>query len=277
MRALKKRLRKAARKLGKGDLSASVRALVTPHHSETRIETARAEVADYLRELHRNTVAHGPFKGMLLSETSYWGRHDTSAKILGTYERQVADRLAAFRNLGSLLVDIGSADGYFAVGALRAGYFAESICFESSPKGRQSLAANASRNGVGERIRVLGTATDREIREVVAPDRKGVVLCDIEGAEFDLLTDALFRHLSGMHFVIELHDFLVADGPRLRQDLTDRASRIFDVEFMRAADPTVSQFRELDHFGDDHRMLAFSEGRDAATEWMVLYPKAPDR
>ena len=270
---MNKRIRKAIRKLKAGAPGKALRALVTPHHSETRIETARARVAAHLVAVHRNRVAYGPFRGMVLPAASSWGRHDVSAKILGTYERHVAELLEAWRSENGLLVDLGAADGYFAVGALRAGFFQDGIAFEMSEKGRAALAANAEANAVREKIRIEGEATEAGLLSFVPEGATGVVLCDIEGAEFDLLTSAVLVHLSDMSIVIELHDFLVDCGDRQRTELAERAGRYFDVRTVREGPIDTGAFPELDGFDDDHRLLAFSEGREVATEWMILTPK----
>ena len=270
---MRKRVRKAYRKLRKGDVPGAVRALVTPHHTETRILTARAAVATHLQGLYENRVVHGPFAGMLLPDRAYWGNDDVSAKILGTYERHVADRLVDLAQPNGLLIDVGSADGYFAVGALTAGLFGRCVCFEISEKGRAVLLANAERNGVADRMEIHGEATAAELLQAAA-ETPGVVLCDIEGGEFGLFSDAVLGRLSAMHLVIELHDDLVEDGLARKNELVRRADDHFDVEIMRSSIPDPFSYRELDGFDDDHRLLALSEGRDGAMEWLVLHPKA---
>ena len=274
---MKKRLRKAIRKLRQGKWASAFRAIHTPHHSELKIVSAKAEVCDYLKRLHGNTVAHGAFKGMHLPEASYWGQTDGSAKILGTYERQVTDRLEEFAQPDGLLLDIGSADGFFAIGALRAGFFSRCVCFERSEKGQAVLHANATKNGVLDRVTILGEAAEAQILAAVPEGQTGAVLCDIEGAEFEILSETVLRHLSNMHIIIELHDFLVENGPDLKTTLLDRASQIFDVEIIGSAAPDFWAFPELDAFTDDKRHLAFSEGRDAVMEWLVLRPKGVSR
>jgi len=270
---MKKRLRKAKRKLRQGKWSSAIRALCTPHHSEKKILSARAEVCAHLKKIHGNSVAHGAFKGMHLPEASYWGKTDASAKILGTYESQVTAKLAEFARPGGLLLDIGSADGFFAVGALRAGLFTRCVCFERSEKGRSVLRANAEKNGVLERIAIQGEATEAQIIAAAASGQTGVVLCDIEGGEFHALSETVLQHLSNMCIIVELHDFLVENGTQLKAALLDRSSRYFDVEIMTSAAPEMWSYPELDHFSDDERLLAFSEGRDAAMQWLVLRPK----
>lgn len=271
---MRRRLRKSWRKLKAGDPVRALRALATPHHTETRIETARATVAAALSAAHGNTVAHGPFAGLRLPERPAWGRHDVSAKILGSYERPVVDALIAAGTGGGLFVDLGAADGYFATGLLHAGAFDRALCFEASARGRDSLRAAAARNGLSERVEIRGLAEAGALMSALPEGQEGALLADIEGGEFALFTAALLTHLSAMTVVIELHETQVANGPALRAALIARAAGLFDVEILGPADPTPSAFPELAGFDDDHRLLAFSEGRDRAMAWLLLRPKA---
>ena len=86
-----------------------------------KVEKSGDLVASYLRERYRDRVAHGPFKGMQLSRQAWWGTKDACSKLLGVYERQVQEKLEAFASHASVLVDIGAADGYMAIGAVRSG------------------------------------------------------------------------------------------------------------------------------------------------------------
>lgn len=270
---MRKRIRKAGRKLRAGQLASALRALTKPHHTETRIIDARRRVVDHLRSEHGNTVAYGPFKGMALPARSSWGNLDAAAKILGTYEAQISDALVRLSQPDGLLIDLGSADGYFAIGAVRSGLFARCICFERAEKGRAALKDAAERNGVADRIEIHGEATASDLVRPMPKPGHCVVLCDIEGGEFDILTEAVLGHFAECHILIELHGNLLPDGERKVAALLDRASVHFDASRLRSALPDIHGFRELDQFDDDHRLLAFSEGRDEAMEWLYLEPK----
>ena len=172
-----------------------------------------------------------------------------------------------------LLVDIGSADGYFAVGAMRANLFGSCICFERSEKGRAVLSENAKANKVADRLSILDAATPASLRSAIPSGRSGVILCDIEGAEFSVLDEDVLRHFAQMHVIIELHDFLIEDGPAQRDALVQRAEQVFTVEYLKRTAPPIYDFPELKAFDDNHRLLAFSEGRDTETDWLVLNPK----
>lgn len=238
------------------------------------IEIVRDHVARHVRRLCGSTVKYGPFQGMILSESSSWGRNDVATKLLGHYEASVLQQIIELSNSDVPFIDIGSADGYFAVGVMKAGLFKKSICFEATERGRQVLRENAEINAVSHLVEIHGLADPQSIRAIGREIDGAVILCDIEDAEFTLLDDAFLDAARTCSFVIELHDAVIQGDPDRRRRLIDRASRLFDVSFLVSADLPISRFDELRSLPDDYRALAFSEGRRADMDWMVLKPKS---
>jgi hypothetical protein len=239
-----------------------------------KVEKSAELVASYLRERYEDRVAHGPFKGMQLSRQAWWGTKDASSKLLGVYERQVQDQLEAFASNASVLIDIGAADGYMAIGAVRSGLYARAFCFEISASGRLRLKENAEANGVSDRIEIFGEASRDSLCPLLADTADAVILCDIEGAEFELLSEDVLEAARDVRLIVELHDPFVANGAELKAGLLDRASRWFDIAILKSADIRLSRYPELERFNDAQRLLAFSEGRGRAMEWLVLTPRA---
>jgi hypothetical protein len=65
---------------------------------------------------HGSTVLHGPFEGMIYPATSLHDRNSVP-KILGSYECELHDVIdSALRKKYYLAIDVGSAEGYYAVG-----------------------------------------------------------------------------------------------------------------------------------------------------------------
>jgi hypothetical protein len=62
-------------------------------------------------------VQSGPFVGMKYTHEAVVTRHSTPA-LLGVYERQLHPFLSR-ANLADIVIDIGSAEGYYAVGLAR--------------------------------------------------------------------------------------------------------------------------------------------------------------
>jgi hypothetical protein len=241
-----------------------------------KVEKSAELVASYLRERYEDRVAHGPFKGMQLSRQAWWGTKDASSKLLGVYERQVQEQLEAFAANASVLIDIGAADGYMAIGAVRSGLYERAICFEISASGRQRLRENAEANGVSDRIDIFGEASRDTLRPLLVDMTDAVILCDIEGAEFDLLSEDVLEAARNICLIVELHDPFVANGAELKAGLLERASGWFDTGILKSADIQLSRYPELERFNDSQRLLAFSEGRGRAMEWLVLTPRAAE-
>ena len=149
------------------------------------VEAVKIEQAARYFAMFGGVVAHGPFSGFRMQQTQYWSHYDATAKLFGLYEKEVADRLVALSASHDTFIDIGAADGYFGVAAVCCGHFRQSVCFEISPTGRQSIRHAAELNGVADRVDIRGEADAAELKNVI--DRcpgPAAVLIDIEGAEF---------------------------------------------------------------------------------------------
>lgn len=164
------------------------------------------------RHLERATragrVLAGPFAGMRYvgsSVGSMWW-----PKILGTYEIELSALIEeSCRAAPALVIDIGAAEGYYAVGLAWRCPAARVISFESEAAGRALQAELAELNGVTDRLRIEGPCDHAALRRALtlAPER-GLLICDIEGGELDLLDPALVPELRrpGWTLLIEIHD-----------------------------------------------------------------------
>lgn len=240
---------------------------------KTEIDRARLRISDYLSELYDNTVAHGPFKGMKLSTDTWWGPSLAGGKILGTYERQVLEKIHELSDGTGVFIDLGAADGYFAIGAVKSGMYARTIAYEISERGQAAIARNARLNGVEDLVSIGGEATEAALKETLSTVGNGLMLCDIEGAEFQVLTSEVLESAKHLHLIVELHASYFKSGKQLVAELRDRAAPYFETEILRSADIKIGAFPEIDRFDDNHRLLMFSEGRGNAMEWLLLTPK----
>lgn len=111
---------------------------------------------EYVRR-YGHRVRYGPFAGMEYIEGLEHTLADLVAKLLGTYEREVAMVIQEWMSLGiTCLIDIGCAEGYYAVGYAYAMPRPPSMRLTSTPA-RERCFALAKRNGVAERV-VIGAA-----------------------------------------------------------------------------------------------------------------------
>lgn len=215
------------------------------------------------------TVRSGPFAGLRYVERAVGAPHLADclpAKLLGSYELELHPAIERVIEAGySTIVNVGAADGYYAVGlALRAPK-ARVHAFEVDD-GRRELCEDIARlNGVAERIDI-GGACDPEWLAALEDDC--LLVMDCEGCEVGLLGPEQAANLSRSTLIVELHDFI---DPR-SSDVAERFRGTHEVELVDASPRHSGEFPELDFLGWKNRELAVSEVRTHPTRWLVATP-----
>ena len=209
------------------------------------IQSFKREVWSILREKHNHKVAYGPFKGLSLPKKLWWG-DDRITQTLGIYEEHVLSQLIENSQQGATkLIDVGAADGYFAIGLIFSKIYQKSIAFEISQEGQNRILENAKRNQCEDRIEIHGEATLESLTAALSGPQKSTVLIDIEGSEYDLLNDDVLEALSSSFIICELHHNLINNGLAREQDLLKRASKYFETRLIKREtyNPNTYHFR----------------------------------
>ena len=216
---------------------------------------------------HGWAVLGGPFAGLELAPPAdarwgplLWGIHE--AELHPSIESLVASGPA-------WVVNIGGAEGYYAVGLARRLPRARVLAYESDPTRQATLAGTAARNGVAERVEIRGLCT---VAGLAAELPAGAcVVCDCEGAELWLLRPDRVPALRGCSVLVELHDFLFAGITGILQR---RFGATHDVTLIDAVDdrPAPPDPRGLPD-ADIQRLLA--EHRPRGMQWAWMRPRAP--
>lgn len=238
------------------------------------IQRAKNKVLNKIILEHGHKVAYGTFKGMKLSKNTYWSKNDIITHILGVYEKHVLKKIIEFSKKGNYpFIDIGAADGYFAIGMAFSETFKKIYAFEIDEEGRRSLNRNIENNLCKDKVVVDIEANFETLKEIVDKNKSAVILIDIEGSEFDLLDDNLLQLLSNCYIVCELHPTLSANGFEKQNMLINNAKAFFDVSIIQRESYSPNKFSELNEFTDEERLIAFGEGRENNMNWLILEPK----
>jgi predicted O-methyltransferase YrrM len=173
----------------------------------------------------------------------------------------------------SRIVDLGAAEGYYAVGlALRLPQ-AEVIAFEMEPAGQQALAEMIQLNEVSKQVSIRGKAEPEDLRLLLEDPRDTVIICEVEGYESVLLNPETVPQLSQCSILVELHDFLI---PGLTETLKTRFAATHHIEHIlqeprfrtdfpwRTLGTTLLPKRYLD--------WAVSEWRPVRMAWLWMTP-----
>lgn len=168
----------------------------------------RDAVTDLVKAASGCAVLDGPFAGLRLVDRSSRGDGDLAPKLLGTYECELHAAIEACRTRRyDAVIDIGSAEGYYAVGLALLFDRVPVFAFDPDPAARAVLARNAALNGCTDRIVAAGRCDPAVLRGLYRDHPRALVLSDCEGYEATLFGDA-DTNAAGRHadLLIECHD-----------------------------------------------------------------------
>lgn len=211
------------------------------------------------------TVRTGPFAGMAFLPTVAEGC--MLPKLLGCYESELHPTWAALRRARRYdrIVVVGAAEGYYAVGLARMFPEARVLARDTNAGSHAMIRELASRNGVADRIEIGGLFAHRDF--AACADAPTLVVCDIEGAEVDLLDPAAAPALRRCDVVVELHDVF---DRTIADTVTGRFAGTHDVEVVPNAGRDIALPPMFDRMDTLDRMIATWEHRAGPTPWAVM-------
>ena len=220
---------------------------------------------------HNFIVQYGIFKNLKMNHEISWGRGDIASKIYGFYENKIQQKLKDINN--PILIDIGAADGFFAIGSLKSKICEFCYAFEETKKSRENLFKTAQINNVQNKLSIIGKATKDNFFSLLPSEinfSKVTILCDIEGGEFDFFSDEILKTIKYSNIIIEIHK---NHNKNLEIDLLERVKKYFDVSIIIDNDKNFESVSELHTLNDIDRNLICSEGRSYIGKWWHLSPK----
>ena len=234
-------------------------------------QARRADITRVLMEEQGLRVASGPLAGMLLLADVCWGDGDMAPKLLGVYETELHPAVA--RAIGrdpKTVINIGCAEGYYAVGMARLLPRARVFAFESDERGQDICRRAAAANQVGERVTVAGACDVALLRRTVPQNERPLLIVDCEGAELALLDPAQVDGLLRCDIIVECHDFI---DPRITSALRERFEQSHDVENVIEGARDPNAFTSLRHWTSIDRWLAVNENRPVMMNWLVCWSR----
>lgn len=223
-----------------------LRSIIRPEQRIARRVLGRLQAA------YGKQILAGPFKGMRYEGYGYGAEY--APKIVGTYELEIGPEVERrLTDAHDLFVDIGAAEGYYAVGFLLRNPAARAIAFEMGAEARSVLSANAARNQVIDRLEVHGVASAASLETALHGARRPWLLCDCEGAELDILDPSLAPSLVTTTILLEVHGNARVE-PASNQNHTQAMA-----ELMRR------------RFASTHHITTFTYAPRKQTDWPAAF------
>ena len=215
---------------------------------------------------HGTVVMAGPLEGLDYLPRSSEGCH--VAKLLGCYEQPLQPFIEqAIETAYPLVLNIGCAEGYYAVGLARRMPATRVQAFDLDPQARRLCHELAEKNGVADRVRVGERFEPAHFADYGG--QQVLVLCDIEGAEKDLLDPGIAPALGGMDVIVESHECFSRGVTRLLVERFRSSHHITLVQDngQRRLPRQPAWFNGLSHLD---QLLATWEWRGGPTPWLVM-------
>jgi len=223
-------------------------------------------IQNTLIEQEGTKVLQGPLAGLDFIEQSAEGCH--IAKLLGCYEQPLQPYIQkALLGQYTKIINIGCAEGYYAVGFAHALPSITSLAFDTDPNAKKTCRQLAVKNGVSDRVTIGGLFSPSDFSKY--ENEAALVFCDIEGAEEELLDPDLAPALRNLDIIVESHECL---RKGVTQRLISRFEATHTIELiedngLRKIDNPPDWFTKLSHLD---QLLATWEWRSGPTPWLVM-------
>lgn len=212
-------------------------------------------------------IQAGPFAGMGYHDYATFGC--LAPVLLGSYEQELHPHILALRDAGlKRIVDIGCAEGHYAVGLARLLPDVVVHAYDVDPRAQAACARLAAMNGVEDRVKVAGLFRGEDFAAVAGVDT--LVMMDAEGAEDDLLDPQAWPALQTVRLIVETHDIF---RPGVKDRLVARFAPSHHIEVVENAPRLGSRPEWLTPLSGLDQLIAMWEWRRAPTPWLVMSPR----
>ena len=222
-------------------------------------------------------ILSGPFKNLNYKTdtesvgSAYW------PKLIGTYEKElniiIEGVLAKNPQLIDGVVNIGAAEGYYAVGLAQRLKNVYVTAFESQLQGQKLIRSLAELNHVSDKITIFGTCKHQSLNQSLLQFSHPLIICDIEGFEITLL-DPNLVDFSKSYLLVEIHNFI---DNRIGQTLYERFRSTHEIEQIWSTPRTREDFPFKNLYINllpfNYLNVFLNEHRPCTMHWYFMTPK----
>jgi hypothetical protein len=226
-------------------------------------EWGYTDLAHRVLEGNGTAVSSGPFEGLKFAPRTF-DRH-ISPKLFGSYEAALnplwQDILA--RPYAQIL-DVGCADGYFAVGIARRMPGATVHAFDTDPWARLTVRQMSEANETSN-LAIHGACSPDWLARNLRPG--AFILSDCEGYEDALFVPESAPNLRSADLLIELHE---EAAPGVTERLLSRFRTTHTSMIVKDGPRSPEDYPASAFLPDADRVRALHEVRSDGQEWLFL-------
>lgn len=229
----------------------------------------------FIKKQTENKVINGPFEGMKYIQYAVGSAF--SPKLLGIYERELYPIIEeVIKAKFNHIIDIGAAEGYYAIGLARRIPNCKIYAFEMESDGRTALAEMADLNNIAGRILIENKCEIYNLRATLPNEGKTLIICDVEGYETELLQIEKVPQLAKCYILVELHELMQPGTTKLLESRFKETHEIEKICFKDDRSIKDLPYRTLMTQLIPRRYLVkwtVSELRTDGMSWLWMKPK----
>lgn len=218
-------------------------------------------------------VKHGTFAGMKYPKMESVGSA-LFPKLLGSYEKELEPLFEEIcRKSYTEIVDVGCAEGYYAVGLAVKIPTAKVFAYDTNEEAISLCRQMAELNGVGERVETRDFCDAKELQNIKFTE-KALIVSDCEGYEKELFTKETAAALRNHDLLIETHDFIdITISDRIRElfETTHNIKVIESIDDIKKA--RTYDYPEIRGYDLATKKELLAEHRPSIMEWFFLESK----
>ncbi len=213
-------------------------------------------------------VQAGPFEGMIYLDQAIGSSY--IPKLIGSYECELHEIIANIIEAHyDVVIDVGSAEGYYAVGlATKLGGKPPIYAFDTDKVAQNLCRELAIKNHVESQVKVSGYCDASQLQNTI--QGRCLVVCDCEGYEIVLLDPSLVPSLSTCEILVELHD---NRNSAITPTLQQRFSSTHDIQWIDTSPRDPANYPTVHFLDSSQQNLALSEFRGGPQQWAYMIPK----
>ena len=233
----------------------------------------KKQIDTLLKKLNlSNRVESGIFKGMIYSSNKAFGSAFIP-KIIGTYEIELKPFFEDIFHLDfDLIIDIGCAEGYYANGLALKFPNTKVYAFDSNKTARNLCLHNKTINSLSNVE--INSFCDFNFLYENCKNRKSLIVCDIEGSEYDLFNvNKEFDCFKFSYLIIEVHDGV---NHKIVELLYKKFSKSHKIEEIYSTDdifrPEKYSLDIDNNLNIKEKIFMYSENRLHIMRWLIMKP-----
>lgn len=216
-------------------------------------------------------ILYGPFKDVKYFNKIVWGVITT--KWIGSYEdelHEIINKIIKYKKYKTI-IDIGSAEGYYTTGFASKLPDTNVFSFEIDPFARKMQQKLTNLNKLYN-IKIGKECTFNTFSRLI--NNKTLIICDIEGEEYNLLNPKKAPSLLEADILVELH-LLNGSIENMLEAIKTRFLKTHHVNIIKQEEKNITKYNQIinNKLSDTELMESIDEGRGFFQYWLWLEKK----